>query len=112
MESTTLFMISIAALIVIMFCTIIAFVLYSGLFTSIVIGAGSPPIQKVTIAYKFGKGPYKDTGANFTEVTSIAPNHKNIGIYYDDPYQVIAYYKPYINNYFKLRFRFFNIINL
>ena len=55
---------------------------------NVVVGAGNPPIKKTMIAYKFGKGPYKDTGATFTEVTSIAPSNRSIGIYYDDPYQV------------------------
>ncbi|XP_012688572.2 testis-expressed protein 264 homolog [Clupea harengus] len=68
--------------------TIVLFVLYSGLLSEIVIRTGSPPIKKITIAYKFKEGPYKDCGASFTEACSIGPKLSCIGVYYDDPKQV------------------------
>ena len=68
--------------------TIFVFVVYSGLFSEIKVGVGTPPIKSATILYKFGKGSYKNTGGVFTEVTSIAPKMKSFGIYYDDPEQV------------------------
>lgn len=68
--------------------TIAFLVVYSGLFSSIVIKTGSPPIKKVTIAYKLHKGPYKESGAHFTDVCSIGPKQSCIAVYYDDPKEV------------------------
>ncbi|XP_041944994.1 testis-expressed protein 264 [Alosa sapidissima] len=68
--------------------TIVLFVLYSGLLSAIDIRTGSPPIKKITIAYKFKEGPYKDCGASFTEACSIGPKLSNIAVFYDDPKQV------------------------
>ncbi|XP_063072167.1 testis-expressed protein 264 homolog [Engraulis encrasicolus] len=68
--------------------TIAFLVVYSGIFSSIVIKTGSPPIKKVTIAYKLHKGPYKESGAHFTDVCSIGPKQSCIAVYYDDPKEV------------------------
>ncbi|KAL2091557.1 hypothetical protein ACEWY4_013820 [Coilia grayii] len=65
--------------------TIVFFVVYSGVFSDIVIRTGSPPIKKVTIAYKLQQGPYKECGAHFTDACSIGPKQPCIGVYYDDP---------------------------
>ncbi|XP_062401718.1 testis-expressed protein 264 [Sardina pilchardus] len=75
-------------LVLCLIATIVLFVLYSGLFSVIDIRTGSPPIKKITIAYKFKEGPYKDCGASFTEACSIGPKLSNIGVFYDDPKQV------------------------
>ena len=77
-----------AVLILIILLTILGFAIYSGLFVTINPGAGPPPIKNVKIAYKFGRGAYKNVGPIFTEVTSLAPKLRCIGIYYDDPKQV------------------------
>ncbi|CAC5381658.1 unnamed protein product [Mytilus coruscus] len=69
-----------------LFLTIIALLYVSGLFHTIEIGTGKPPIGQVTIAYKFVKGPYKDSGQYFTELSShLKPEQHCLGIYYDDP---------------------------
>lgn len=75
-------------LVLCLIATVVLLVLYSGLFASIDVRTGSPPIKKVTIAYKFKEGPYKDCGAAFTEACSIGPKLSAIGIFYDDPKQV------------------------
>ncbi|XP_071157024.1 testis-expressed protein 264-like [Mytilus edulis] len=66
--------------------TIIALLYVSGLFHTIEIGTGKPPIGQVTIAYKFVRGPYKDSGQFFTELSSyLKPEQHCLGIFYDDP---------------------------
>jgi hypothetical protein len=68
--------------------TVVAVIVYSGLFTEVNIKTGSPPIKNVTIAYKLHKGPYKDCGAAFTETVSIGPKLNTIRVSYDDPTEV------------------------
>jgi len=68
--------------------TLFVLIWYSCLLDNISVGAGPPPYGELTVMYKFGRGPYKDVGVTFTEVTSIAPRNKCFGIYYDDPKQV------------------------
>ncbi|XP_041129720.1 testis-expressed protein 264 homolog [Polyodon spathula] len=70
--------------------TVLGVILYSGLFTEVVIRTGSSPIKNITIAYKFKQGSYKESGAVFTESCSIGPKLSSIGVYYDDPKQVPA----------------------
>ncbi|XP_028854263.1 testis-expressed protein 264 [Denticeps clupeoides] len=65
--------------------TVGALVVYSGLLSSVTIRTGSPPIRKITIAYKFKEAPYKDSGATFTEACSIGPKLRCIGVFYDCP---------------------------
>ena len=79
---------SLIGLMLLFFSTIVLFVVYSGIFTRIEVGAGKPPVLNFTVAYKYGRGPYKDTAHLFTEVTSIAPKLRCVGFYYDDPNQV------------------------
>ena len=87
METTTIFL-CVLLLTVLLFLTVFFYVIYSGLLDSVQVGAGKSPIKNVEVAYKFGRGPYRDTGSVFTEVTSIAPKLRCLGIYYDDPNQV------------------------
>ncbi|XP_041081051.1 testis-expressed protein 264-like [Polyodon spathula] len=70
--------------------TVLGVVLYSGLFTEVIIRTGSSPIKNMTIAYKFKQGCYKESGSVFTESCSIGPKFSSIGVYYDDPKQVPA----------------------
>ncbi|KAL7832907.1 hypothetical protein SRHO_G00299250 [Serrasalmus rhombeus] len=80
----------IGVLILCLLLTLVGFVFYSGLLAEVVIRTGSPPVKKMTIAYKFKKGSYKESGAAFTESCSIAPKLCSIGLYYDDPNQTQA----------------------
>ncbi|KAL0978126.1 hypothetical protein UPYG_G00166480 [Umbra pygmaea] len=66
----------------------IGYILYSGLLSEINIRTGSPPIQNITIAYKFKQGPYKECGQLFTESCSIGPELSCISVFYDDPGKV------------------------
>lgn len=65
-----------------------AYILYSGLLWDITILTGSPPIKRITFAYKFQQGPYKDCGQLLKESHSIAPKLSCIGVFYDDPKKV------------------------
>ncbi|XP_076124529.1 testis-expressed protein 264 homolog [Alosa pseudoharengus] len=66
----------------------VGYVMYSGLFSEIIIRTGSPPMRNITIAYKFKQGPYKDCGALFTECSKLGPKLSTIGVFYDDPKKV------------------------
>ena len=85
MELSTIILIIICVLVLALIATLLGVIFYSGLLATIQVSAGKPQIKRVTIAYKFGTGSYKNTGAIFTEITSIAPTNKSVGIYYDDP---------------------------
>lgn len=64
------------------------YLLYSGLLSDITIFSGSPPIKKITFAYKFKEGPYRHRGQLFRESSGIGPKLPCIGIYYDKPDKV------------------------
>lgn len=78
----------IAALVVLLLLTIFGFVVYSGLFTEVVVSAGSPPVGNMTLAYKFRVGPYGESGQLFTDGCSISSKLCSIGVYYDNPHTV------------------------
>ncbi|XP_071351656.1 testis-expressed protein 264 homolog [Trachinotus anak] len=65
--------------------TVAGYILYSGLLSDIVVLTGSPPIKKITFAYKFREGPYKHCGQLFKESYGIGPKLSCIGVFYDDP---------------------------
>ncbi|KAM3621937.1 uncharacterized protein V6R79_018046 [Siganus canaliculatus] len=67
-----------------------AYLLHSGLLSDIIILTGSPPIKRITFAYKFKQGPYKNCGQLFDEAHSIGPKLPSIGVFYDDPREVPA----------------------
>ncbi|KAK3590739.1 hypothetical protein CHS0354_030978 [Potamilus streckersoni] len=75
----------IGALFLLLIFTLSYLIAYLGLFESVEVGAGKPPIGKALVLYKYGQGPYKECGHMFTDVCRLAPNCKPIGIYYDDP---------------------------
>lgn len=68
--------------------TVAALLLYSGLLCDITVQTGCPPIKKITFAYKFKEGPYKDCGQLFKESHCIGPGLPQIGVFYDDPRKV------------------------
>lgn len=78
----------IAALVMLLLLTIFGFVVYSGLFTEVVVSAGSPPVGNMTLAYKFRVGPYGESGQLFTDGCSISSKLCSIGVYYDNPHTV------------------------
>lgn len=88
MEPFTLSLIGLACLILIIILTVLGTLVYSGLFESVVVASGNPPIGKATIAYIHGKGAYKEIGQVFTRLSTYLPANKEfkmLGIYYDDP---------------------------
>lgn len=85
----------IAVVVIILILTLVGFVFYTGLLSDLAVRTGSPPVKKIIIAYKLNKGPYKESGAAFTESCSISPRLSSIGLYYDDPNQVRLYSYTY-----------------
>jgi hypothetical protein len=65
--------------------TLLLYLGYSGLFTSITVSALEPDIGPITLAYKTAVGPYKNAGDLFTESFCLLPDREQLGIYYDDP---------------------------
>ena len=88
--SDFMILILILVLLICLVVTVVGFVLYSGLLAEVVVRTGSPPVRNLIIAYKFREGPYRDSGAGYTESCSIGPLLSCIGIFYDDPKQVRA----------------------
>ncbi|XP_077487876.1 testis-expressed protein 264-like [Amblyomma americanum] len=88
METDVALLLGIIAVLILLLLTLLGFLSYCGLFAPIDIKAEKPPFQELHVAYKFARGAYKYAGALFTEVHSIAPTLKCIGVYYDDPDEV------------------------
>ncbi|XP_004368637.1 testis-expressed protein 264 isoform X2 [Trichechus manatus latirostris] len=76
----------IGALTLLLLLTLLAFAGYSGLLAEVAVSAGSPPIRNITVAYKFHKGSYGETGHLFTESCSISPKLRSVAVYYDNPH--------------------------
>ncbi|GFS14152.1 testis-expressed sequence 264 protein-like [Elysia marginata] len=84
-------------LIVLILFTLLAVLVYSGIFHGIEdVKTGKPPVGQLIIAYKFQKGPYHEAGQIFTEAAIVAPENKAIGIYYDDPKKVDSLHLRYV----------------
>ncbi|XP_041639421.1 testis-expressed protein 264 homolog [Cheilinus undulatus] len=64
---------------------LVCYVLYSGLLAEIIVLTGSPPIRKITFAYKYKQGPYKNCGPLFREAATLGPKLPCIGVFYDHP---------------------------
>ncbi|XP_078596181.1 testis-expressed protein 264-like [Branchiostoma floridae x Branchiostoma japonicum] len=95
-DEETMIVIAIIALLVLLALTVFFFLVQCGLFHTVDVRAGTPPIQNVTIMYKFRQGPYKDAGDFFTDTIELAPTNRTFGVYYDDPKQVEAEQCRYI----------------
>ena len=78
-------------LLIALFFSICYFFVYSGLLAPVEIRAQRPLFGNLHVVYKFARGPYKNAGHLFTEAHSLIPEYKTIGIYYDDPQQVIVF---------------------
>uniref|UniRef100_A0A3Q3PYY2 Testis expressed 264, ER-phagy receptor n=1 Tax=Monopterus albus TaxID=43700 RepID=A0A3Q3PYY2_MONAL len=65
--------------------SVAGYIFYSGLLSDITVLTGSPPIKKITFAYKFKQGPYKNCGQLFKKFHNIGPKLSSIGVFYDDP---------------------------
>ncbi|CAJ1050618.1 testis-expressed protein 264-like [Xyrichtys novacula] len=78
----------ISLLLLLCLITLACYFVYSGLLSDVVVLTGSPPIKKITFAYKFTQGPYKNCGQLFKESHRIGPKLSCIGVFYDDPNKV------------------------
>lgn len=96
MEAELSLVACIIAILVLIFITVIGLLTYSGLFTSFDISAGKPSFDSLTVAYKFARGPYKNAGELFTRVSALTPELRSIGVYYDDPQEVMPSELRYI----------------
>lgn len=88
METDVALLLGIIVVLILLLLTLLWFLGYCGLFAAIDIKAEKPPFEELQIAYKFCRGSHKNSGALFTEVHSLAPSLKCIGVYYDDPLEV------------------------
>ncbi|KAK2862017.1 hypothetical protein Q5P01_001550 [Channa striata] len=68
--------------------SVVSVVVYSGLLADVTVLTGSPPIKKITFAYKFKQGPYRTCGQLFREALCIGPKLSCIGVFYDNPKKV------------------------
>ncbi|XP_045153510.1 testis-expressed protein 264 isoform X1 [Echinops telfairi] len=75
----------IGALTLLLLLTLLAFAGYSGLLAEVAVSSGSPPVRNITVAYKFHKAPYGETGHLFNESCSVCPKFRSIAVYYDNP---------------------------
>ncbi|CAN7989412.1 unnamed protein product [Ixodes hexagonus] len=96
METDVALLLGIIVVLILLLLSIVAFLGYCGLFAPIDIKAEKPPFKDLQVAYKFCRGSYKNSGALFTEVHSIAPSLKCIGVYYDDPNEVETMHLRYL----------------
>lgn len=88
-------LIAIGVLLVLLILTIIYAFIHYGSFEEIEVKTGPPPVNMngKTIAYKLNRGPYKESGHLFTEITgdlvrtnpAISSKIYLIGFYYDNP---------------------------
>ena len=78
----------VVAIIVVLLVIIFGVLVHSGLLHNITVSTGKPPIQNVTVAYKFGRGHYKNSRHPCCEAADLAPSKRTFGIYYDDPKKV------------------------
>lgn len=85
METETALLWGFLILILLAVATVIGLLVHSGLFIPVEVKACKPDIGEVHIAYKFARGPYKESGALFTQVHTLLPEYRTIGVYYDDP---------------------------
>ncbi len=62
------------------------FLVYSGILHRVEVHVGQPSMPgPVDVAYKVGRGPYKNVRPFFDELGTICKGGKLFGIYYDDP---------------------------
>jgi len=70
---------------VLLMLTLLVYVYYSGLWSSVTVSTSETEYGPMTVAYKTLVGPYKDAGEFFTESFCLLPDREQLGIYYDDP---------------------------
>ncbi|XP_068209898.1 testis-expressed protein 264 homolog isoform X2 [Palaemon carinicauda] len=76
--------------------TVTGLLIHSGLLTTVEVQTCKPDIGEIKIAYKFARGPYKESGMLYTQVHTLLPQYRTIGVYYDDPKTKQAHKLRYI----------------
>ncbi|XP_066948062.1 testis-expressed protein 264 homolog isoform X2 [Macrobrachium rosenbergii] len=72
-------------LILLVVATVTGLLIHSGLLTTVEVKTCKPDIGEIKIAYKFARGPYKESGMLYTQVHTLLPQYRTVGVYYDDP---------------------------
>ena len=72
-------------LLLMLITTLLVYLSYSGLWSSVMVSTCETEYGPLTMAYKTAIGPYKNCGDIFTESFCLLPDREQIGIYYDDP---------------------------
>lgn len=91
-----------AVLLALLILTLAGCILYSGLFTDITVQTCCPSLKKITFAYKFKEGTYKESGKLFKEARCVGLGLPCLGVFYDDPKKV--------NMIFSNALKWFNLI--
>lgn len=78
----------VVVVLVVILCVILMVFTHAGFFYSVSIRTSTPLSAPGRVAYKLYRGPYKNAGAAFRELSGLAPHLKTFGIYYDDPKKV------------------------
>ncbi|KAM4582745.1 testis-expressed protein 264 homolog [Fundulus diaphanus] len=79
-----------AVLLGLLVLTVAGCVFYSGLFADIVVQTCSPAIKKLTFAYKFKEGAYRDSGELFNEARRVGLGLPCLGVFYSHPKKISA----------------------
>ncbi|KAK4299762.1 hypothetical protein Pmani_027981 [Petrolisthes manimaculis] len=85
METETALLWGFVVLLLVVFITIIGLLVHSGIFEPVEVRTCKPDIGEVYIAYQFARGPYKESGALFTQIHTLLPDYRTVGVYYDNP---------------------------
>ncbi|KAK3874977.1 hypothetical protein Pcinc_020127 [Petrolisthes cinctipes] len=85
METETALLWGFVVLLLVVLITIIGLLIHSGIFEPVEVRTCKPDIGEVYIAYQFARGPYKESGALFTQIHTLLPEYRTVGVYYDNP---------------------------
>ncbi|KAK7082695.1 hypothetical protein SK128_019491 [Halocaridina rubra] len=85
METDSALLWGLLFLILIVIATVTFLLIHSGLLTTVEVKTCKPDIGEIKIAYKFARGPYKESGTLYTQVHTLLPEYRTLGVYYDDP---------------------------
>ncbi|XP_047204016.1 testis-expressed protein 264 homolog isoform X2 [Girardinichthys multiradiatus] len=77
-----------AVLLGLLILTLAGCIFYSGLLAEITVQTCCPTLKKLTFAYKFKEGTYKDSGELFKEARCVGLGLPCLGVFYDDPNEI------------------------
>ncbi|KAM4741844.1 testis-expressed protein 264 [Anableps anableps] len=79
-----------AVLLGLLILTLASCIFYSALLADITVQTCCPTLKKLTFAYKFKEGAYKDSGELFKEARCIGLGLPCLGVFYEDPKKISA----------------------